>query len=201
MRSIFALLLLSQLSSADVSHEDAYRVRVTVALSPRERAAFVLEVHPEWAPLGAARFGELLKEDFFSDVRFFRVIPNFVAQFGLNGDPSVTETWKDRKILDDPVVTSNKRGSLTFASSGPNTRTTQLFLNFRDNARLDRMGFSPFAIVVEGMEVVDRIYSAYGDGPPRGRGPKQGRIVREGNPYLSAEFPELSYIVSAERIS
>jgi peptidyl-prolyl cis-trans isomerase A (cyclophilin A) len=143
------------------------------------------------------RFYELVASGFYDNVRFFRVLPGFVAQFGIHGDPAVAEAWEKMSIPDDPVVQSNKRGTVSFATAGPNTRTTQLFINYRDNPALDGMGFSPIGEVVEGMQVVDSLYAGYGEGPPDGRGPDQGRIRREGNSYLEREFPKLDYIRTA----
>jgi peptidyl-prolyl cis-trans isomerase A (cyclophilin A) len=160
--------------------------------------AFTVRVVPDWAPLGAARFRSLVESGFYDGARFFRVLPGFVAQVGISGDPEVTRKWDKTEIKDDPVKQSNTRGRVTFATAGPNTRTTQIFINFSDkNARLDGMGFSPFGEVVEGMEVVERLHSGYGEGAPRGRGPDQGRIEKEGNAYLEREFPKLDYIKTA----
>ena len=151
----------------------------------------VIEVIPEWAPLGAARFRELVEDGFFDGCRFFRVVPNFVVQFGINGDPAVHSKW-DKKISDDPVTQSNKRGTLTFATSGPNTRTSQLFISLKDNARLDGMGFSPFGRIVSGMEAVDKITSEYGERP------QQPLIEQQGNVYLEREFPNMDYVKTAK---
>ncbi len=151
----------------------------------------VIEVIPEWAPLGAARFRELVEDGFFDGCRFFRVVPNFVVQFGINGDPAVHSKW-DKKISDDPVTQSNKRGTLTFATSGPNTRTSQLFISLKDNARLDGMGFSPFGRIVSGMEAVDKITSEYGERP------QQPLIEQQGNVYLEKEFPNMDYVKTAK---
>lgn len=161
------------------------------------KGKFTIEVTRALAPNGADRFYNLVRSGYFTDVEFFRVISGFMCQFGIHGDPKVSSAWRIAKIPDDPVKTSNTRGSITFATAGPNTRTTQLFINFVDNANLDRMGFSPFGKVVEGMDVVDKINSEYGEGAPRGRGPEQGRIQMEGNAYLKKEFPNLDYIKSA----
>ena len=135
------------------------------------KGTFVIEVHRDWAPIGADRFYNLVKNGFYDDVRFFRVIPGFMAQFGIHGTPAVAKLWRPRAIKDDPVKQSNKRGYVTFATAGPNTRTTQLFINFGDNAALDKQGFAPFGQVVTGMDVVDKIYNGYGEGAPRGAGP------------------------------
>jgi peptidyl-prolyl cis-trans isomerase A (cyclophilin A) len=161
------------------------------------QGAFVVQVDRDWAPNGADRFYNLVKNGFYNDVRFFRVISNFMAQFGINGDPKLSPAWRTARIPDDPVRQSNKRGNITFATSGPNSRTTQLFINFRDNAGLDGQGFAPFGQVVSGMDVVDKLYSGYGEGAPSGRGPEQGRIQGEGNAYLTKEFPQLDYIRKA----
>ncbi len=135
-----------------------------------------------------------MKSGYFADARFFRVIPGFMAQFGIHGDPHVAAAWRDATIADDPVRQHNSRGAVSFATAGPGTRTTQLFINYGDNRQLDGMGFAPFGRVVEGMDVVDRLYGAYGEGAPRGRGPDQGRIQVEGNAYLEREFPQLDYV-------
>jgi peptidyl-prolyl cis-trans isomerase A (cyclophilin A) len=158
---------------------------------------FVVEVHRDWAPHGADRFYNLVKNGFFNDARFFRVISGFMVQFGISGDPKVAAAWRDASIADDPVKQSNTRGMVTFATRGPNTRTTQVFINYADNARLNGMGFAPFGQVVSGMNVVDALYSKYGEGGPRGNGPEQGRIQSEGNAYLTQAFPNLDYIKTA----
>lgn len=155
----------------------------------------IVEVRRAWAPRGADRFLELIEAGYYADVAFFRVLPGFVAQFGISGNPEAGASWRDRTIDDDVPKASNTRGRISFAMAGPNTRTTQLFINYTDNSRLDGMGFSPFAEVVEGMEFVDELYGGYGEGPPHGKGPDQGRIHSEGNDYLRAEFPELDYLV------
>ena len=170
-----------------------------------ERKSFKVEVHPEWAPLGAARFAELVATpNFFDGVRFFRTIAGFMSQFGIPGKPAVAAAWKDKKIADDPVVESNTRGMLSFATSGKDSRTTQMFINLVDNKNLDGMGFSPFGKVVEGMETVDALYSGYGEGGAGdgsdGRGPSQGRVQEEGNKYLKRVFPKLSYIESVTAV-
>ena len=157
----------------------------------------VIEVHRDWAPLGADRFYNLVRSGYFDGVRFFRVIPGFMAQFGIHGDPQVAAAWRDATIPDDPVREHNARGTVSFATAGPGTRTTQLFINYGDNSRLDGMGFSPFGRVVEGMDVVDRLYGGYGEGAPRGRGPDQSTIQAQGNAYLERAFPELDYVKRA----
>lgn len=149
---------------------------------------FVVEVHRDWAPLGADRFYNLVRHGFFTNASFFRVVPNFVVQFGLNADPAVNKAWADANIKDDPVVQTNSRGRLVFATAGPGTRTTQLFINFRDNGRLDGMGFAPFGEVIDGMDVVDKIYPGYGEQP------SQDLITSQGDAYISQNFPNIDKI-------
>lgn len=158
------------------------------------KGTFVVEVTRVWAPYGADRFYDLIQQHFYDDARFFRVLKGFVVQFGINKDPEVETRWRNNVIPDDAVRQTNARGTITFATSGPNTRTTQLFINLADNARLDQSGFSPFGKVVQGMEVVDQLYSGYGEGEPQGEGPNQEKIEARGNEYLSADFPRLDYI-------
>ena len=158
---------------------------------------FVVAVHRDWAPLGVDRFYNLVSNGFYDDVRIYRSIENFMAQFGLNGDPYVNQAWKDTYIVDDPVRQSNTRGRMTFAKGGLHTRTTELFVNFRDNSNLDGSGFAPFGEVIEGMDAVDAIYTGYGEGPPRGDGPYAAMAQARGNEYLDAEFPELTQIIRA----
>ncbi len=160
---------------------------------------FTVEVTRSLAPNGADRFYNLVRSGYFKDVAFFRVIPGFMCQFGIHGDPKVAAAWnKDKaQIPDDAVKAGNTRGAITFATAGPNKRTTQLFINFGDNSRLDKTGFSPFGKVTEGMDVVDKINGEYGEGAPSGRGPSQNRIQTEGNAYLKKDFPNLDYIKSA----
>jgi len=158
------------------------------------QGAVVIEVHRDWAPLGADRFYNLVKNGFYDDVRFFRVLAGFMAQFGMNGDPSVQAAWGAARFNDDPVKESNKRGYVTFAkSSAPNSRSTQVFINFGDNAPLDSQGFAPFGRVVQGMEAVDKLYTGYGSNNV----PDQGQITAEGNKYLMASYPKLDYIKTA----
>jgi len=154
---------------------------------------FVVHVTRAWAPLGADRFYNLVKNGFFTNVVFFRVVPNFVVQFGINGDPKVAGAWSHATIHDDPVKQSNIRGTLTFATAGPNTRTTQIFINFGDNSSLDKQGFSSFGEVVEGMDVVDKLYSGYGEQVTN----LQGEIETRGNDFLKVRFPNLDSIKSA----
>jgi len=161
------------------------------------KGVFVIEVTRAWAPKGADRFYNLVKNGFYDNVRFFRVISSFMVQFGINGDPAIMTRWRGAQISDDPVTQSNKRGMITFAMAGPNTRTSQVFINFNDNSQLDQSGFAPFGRVVSGMNVVDSINAEYGEGAPRGRGPDQSRIQNEGNAYLMKDFPRLDYIKKA----
>jgi peptidyl-prolyl cis-trans isomerase A (cyclophilin A) len=153
---------------------------------------FVVEVTRSLAPNGADRFYNLVRSGYFNEIGIFRVVPNFMCQFGIHGDPAVSAKWREANIVDDPVKTSNTRGSITFATAGPNTRTTQLFINFADNTFLDEQGFSPFGKVTQGMDVVDKINSQYRESP------NQGRIQGEGNAYLKPNFPNLDYIKSAK---
>ena len=159
---------------------------------------FVIEVTRAWAPLGADRFYNLVKNGYFNDVRFFRVIPGFMVQFGINGDPAVNRVWQPARIQDDPVKESNAPGYVTFAKTGePNSRTTQVFINFGNNAGLDRQGFAPFGRVITGMDVVNKINGEYGEGAPSGRGPDQGRAQTEGNAYFTRSFAKLDYVKTA----
>lgn len=163
---------------------------------------FVIEVHRDWAPLGADRFHELVSSGFYDGTRFFRTLPKFVVQWGLSGDPAVTKFWeKNKNLSDDPVVRSNLRGFVTFATGGPNTRTTQLFVNMADNSRLDSRGFSPFGKIVTGMEIFDRLYANYGEGAPNGPGPDQDKIEDQGETYLARDFPMLDKVIKARMVS
>jgi peptidyl-prolyl cis-trans isomerase A (cyclophilin A) len=161
------------------------------------KGKFVVEVTRAWSPNGADRFYNLVKNGFYNDTRFFRVISGFMVQFGIHGDPAVSAPWRMARIPDDSVKQSNKRGYITFATAGPNTRTTQVFINFGDNAGLDSQGFSAFGRVTSGMDVVDKLYSGYGEGAPRGRGPDQGQIQSQGNAYLTKDFPQMDYVKTA----
>jgi peptidyl-prolyl cis-trans isomerase A (cyclophilin A) len=152
---------------------------------------FVVLVHRSWAPKGADRFYNLVKYGFFDNCRFFRVLPNFMVQFGINGDPTIQAPWRNANLQDDPVTQSNKRGVITFATAGPNTRTTQVFINFKDNAFLDKQGFAPFGEVVSGMEAVAKINAEYKEQPD------QTLVQRQGNAYLTKQFPRLDYVRKA----
>src|SRR5262245_41372009 len=171
---------------------DTYKVKFDTS-----KGAFVVEVRRAWAPNGADRFYNLVRNGFYDNVRFFRVIPGFMVQFGIHGDPKIASSWREANIKDDPVTQSNKKGYITYATRGPNTRTTQVFINFGDNAALDQQGFAPFGQVVSGMNVVEAINAEYGEGAPRGRGPDQGRMQTEGNAYLAKDFARLDFVKKA----
>ena len=176
---------------------DHYRAKLVTT-----KGDIVIEVTREWSPHGADRFHELVTNGFFTDIAFFRVMEGFMAQVGMYGNPVVHAKWEDANIPDDPVAKSNLRAMVTFAKSGaPNSRSTQIFINYSSNSNLDAMGFAPFGKVVEGMDVADSLHNGYGDGPPRGRGPDQIRIRKEGNALLKRDFPKLDYIKTAEILS
>lgn len=180
-------LLYPQAPEMNVEAPASYRARFATSAGD-----FVVQVHREWAPIGADRFYNLVANGYYDGARFFRVIQGFMAQFGMNADPLVTAQWRAAAIQDDPVVETNARGRVTFAMTNqPNSRTTQVFINFGNNANLDGMGFAPFGEIVEGMEVVDALYAGYGEAP------NQGQIQALGNEYLESDFPELDYVVRA----
>ena len=180
-------------TTANEHAPDSYKVRFDTS-----KGEFVITVNRNWAPIGADRFYTLVKSGFFDGVRFFRVIPNFVVQFGIAADPAVDAKWRDANLHDDPVTQSNRRGTVTYATEPtPNTRAAQVFINLADNARLDAKGFAPFGAVIQGMEVVDQFYSGYGEGAPQGIGPAQDRAHAEGNAYFERDFPKLDYIKKA----
>ena len=196
--SAFAAPAFSQ--SAGLANPASLRETAPAAYKARfdtSKGVFVIEVQRDWAPNGADRFYNLVKNGFYDNVRFFRVISGFMVQFGINGDPKISAPWRDARIADDPVKQSNKRGFITYAMAGPNTRTSQVFINFGDNASLDSQGFSPFGRVVTGMNVVDALNAEYGEGAPRGRGPDQGRVQMEGNAYLARDFGKLDFVKKA----
>jgi len=159
---------------------------------------FIMQLRPDWAPIGVARFEELASISFYDQCRVFRAIPDFVAQFGINGDPVRHAAYVYRNIMDDPVLSTNARGTVAFAMKGPNTRTTQIFINTRleGNTFLDQKGFAPIGEIVDGMDVVDLFYSGYGESPPDGTGPDQSQIQSIGNKYLKERFPLLSYFTN-----
>lgn len=171
---------------------DSFVVTFTTSKGP-----FDVLVRRRWAPRGADRVFHLANAHYYDGVRFFRVVKGFVAQFGMHGDTAVGAAWRGRRFPDDSVRTANLRGRVTFASAGPNTRTTQLFINLADNLRLDPLGFAPVGEVTTGMDIVELLHAGYGEGAPRGKGPDQGRITREGNAYLARDFPALDSVVTA----
>ncbi len=182
----------AEVQTAENSQKDGKTFKV---LFETKKGNFVIQVHPDWAPRGAARFKELVETGFYDDCRFFRVLPNFMVQFGINGNPDVQARWRDNTIRDDPVRRSNMRGTVSFAMAGPGSRTAQVFINYKNNSEsLDPQGFSPFGEVIEGMGVVDKINAEYGEEP------SQGAIQRQGNAYLNREFPNLDYIKTARII-
>jgi peptidyl-prolyl cis-trans isomerase A (cyclophilin A) len=181
---------LLQPASLTAKAPDVFSVQFTTT-----KGDFVVEVTRAWAPLGADRFYNLVKHGFFTDAAFFRVVPGFIVQFGLSADPGVNKVWHSANIKDDPVTQSNRPGTITFATAGPNTRTTQLFINFGNNAPLDRQGFSPFGRVTSGMDVVQKLYAGYGEQPD------QGSITALGKAYLDKNFPKIDSIQSAKIVS
>ena len=173
-------------ASLNAKAPDTYEVKFTTT-----KGDFVVQVTREWAPLGADRFYNLVQHGFFTDAAFFRLVPGFIVQFGLSADPAVNKVWRSANIKDDRVTQSNRPGTLTFATAGPNTRTTQLFINYGNNASLDSQGFAPFGKVTSGMDVVQKLYSGYGERPD------QGTITMEGKAYIDKNFPNLDRIKSA----
>ena len=171
---------------------DSFRARFQTT-----KGTFVIAVHRAWAPRGADRFYNLVRSGYYDGAKFFRVLPGFMAQFGIHGDPAVSRAWYSQQIPDDPVLRTNIRGMLSFATAGPGTRTTQVFINYGNNDRLDAMGFAPFGQVVEGMEVVDQLYAGYGESAPGGRGPIQGQMQAQGDKYLDRGFPRLDKVIKA----
>jgi len=188
----FFLLTAAALLAGCSKQADSSRVKLETS-----KGDIIVQVHKEWAPLGAERFIELVKSGFYDKARFFRVVAGFMVQFGITGDPNVQAKWREAIIQDDPVTQSNTRGKLSFATKGPGSRTSQVFINLVDNVRLDQAGFAPFAEVVSGIEVVDQLYSGYGEGAPRGSGPDQSLIQTQGNAYLERDFPRLDFIKKA----
>ena len=174
---------------------ETFRVRFETSVGD-----FTVEAHRAWSPRGADRFYQLVRAGFYDDTRFYRAIGNFMAQFGLHGDPQVNYAWRNEYIQDEATLQSNTRGRLAFAKGGRHSRTTELFISTKDNSYLDDQGFSPFGEVIEGMEAVDRIHTGYGEGPPQGSGPYAEMIHARGNAYLDTEFPDLTHIVRATLI-
>ncbi|MBZ5520678.1 MAG: peptidylprolyl isomerase [Acidobacteriia bacterium] len=199
---LFCLLLFASTNRAVSAAEPAasaagvFRVKIETSAG-----AFVIEAHRDWAPHGVERFHELVRAGYFDDSRFFRIVPGFIAQFGIAGDPKVATAWRNRTIPDDPVVQHNQRGYMSYAMTGPDTRSTQIYINLADNSRLDAQGFAPFAKVVEGMEVVDKLYSGYGENSGGGmRAGKQQKMFEEGNAWLDREFPRLDKLMRATMV-
>ena len=195
------LLSIAAMTIAGSSPSDPQSPAQFKVLFQTTRGDLTIDVTRAWSPRGADRFYRLVKDGFYDGARFFRVIRSprpFMAQFGINADPKVTAKWMDANIQDDPVTQHNTRGMISFATSGANTRSTQLFINYSDNSRLDELGFSPIAVVSSGMDVVDQFYADYGEGAPDGNGPEQERIEKEGNAYLESAFPKLDYIKTAK---
>jgi len=176
---------------------DEFRVKIETS-----KGAFIIEAHRDWSPRGVDRFYNLVRTGFFNDSRLFRIRANYIAQFGIAGDPIIAKTWREQAFPDDPVKQSNLRGYVAFAMTGPNTRTTQIYINLKDNTNLDSQGFSPIGKVVEGMDVVDHFYSEYGETSGGGmRTGKQAKMFEEGNPWLDREFPKLDKLISAKVVS
>jgi peptidyl-prolyl cis-trans isomerase A (cyclophilin A) len=209
LRRLFPLFVLAAFAGCEASRQDSAPAppdEVAEATAPDKGPTYdvrlettegdvVVRVHEDWAPHGARRFRELVEEKYYDGAKVFRVVQGFVAQFGMAADPAVNAKWDKNTIPDDPVRRSNKRGTVTFATSGPDSRTAQIFINLADNPNLDGMGFSPFGEVVEGMDIVDKFYSGYGEAP------QQPLIGERGNAYLEAEFPELDAIKTAHIVS
>jgi len=177
------------LGPAAANAPETFRVKFTTT-----KGDFVVAVHRDWAPNGADRFRELVEAGYYDGCKFFRAVKGFMVQFGINGDPALNEKWRENRIPDDPVQQSNLRGRITFATSGPHSRTTQLFINYGDNSRLDGMGFAPFGEIVEGMDVVDQLNQEYDEEPSR----YQDKIQSEGNAFLEQAYPRLDGIVTAK---
>jgi peptidyl-prolyl cis-trans isomerase A (cyclophilin A) len=196
-----ACLALSGCSSSEPAKEkavessrapDLFKIKLDTSKGP-----VVVEIHRDWAPIGADHLYELVKHGYYDGARFFRVLPGFMAQFGLAADPAVTKKWVNARLPDDPVTQHNTVGMLTYATAGPASRTTQLFINMADNSRLDAQGFAPLGTVISGMDAVMSLYSGYGEGAPNGAGPDQQTITSQGNEYLQAHFPMLDFIKTA----
>ena len=199
LRRVAAVAMLAAAGChAPVASAPARASAVTRVRIETSKGAFVLEVNRDWAPRGADRLLELVRTKFFDDSRFFRVREKYIAQFGIAGDPAVTKKWDGKYFPDDSVRTSNVRGTFAFAMTGPNLRNTQIYINLVDNKQLDAQGFSPVGRVVEGMDVVDRIYSGYGEDAGGGlRLGKQQKMLEEGNKHLDANFSKLDKLVRA----
>jgi peptidyl-prolyl cis-trans isomerase A (cyclophilin A) len=191
MRSLFLAVLL--LPPQDAKAPAEFKVRLDTT-----KGDIVLKITRDWAPKGADRFHALVKAGYYDDCRFYRVLPKYIAQFGISGTPATAAKWKELPIDDDPVKQKNTRGRLTFARGGPNTRTTNLFINLKDSTSLDGDGFAPIGEVVEGMDIADQLFSGYGDGAPKGKGPSQKKIYEQGNAWLQKDYKDLDYIKTAK---
>lgn len=175
---------------------EAYRVKFETS-----KGEFVVEVTRAWSPHGADHFYDLVRTGYYDGNRFFRVVRNFIVQFGISGDPSANRLWAQANIPDDPVKQNNKKGTITYAQLGPRSRATQVFINLKDNGKvLDKAGFAPFGKVISGMDVVENFYNSYGEVPPRGDGPDPNQIEIRGNAYLESRFPRLDYVSKAYTI-
>jgi peptidyl-prolyl cis-trans isomerase A (cyclophilin A) len=190
MRVLLAIALL--VFPQDSKAPDQFKVKLETT-----KGDIVLSITRDWAPKGADRLHALVQSGYYDGCRFYRVLPKFIAQFGISGTPTVAAKWKEQPIDDDPAKEKNTRGRVTFAKAGPNSRTANLFINLKDNTNLDADGFTPVGEVVEGLEVADQLFSGYGDGAPRGRGPSQKKIYEQGNAWLEKEFKDLDYIKKA----
>ena len=190
MRALLVLALL--LPAQDAKAPAEFKVKLETS-----KGDIVLKITREWAPKGADRFYSLVKNGYYDECCFYRVLPKYIAQVGIHGDPKISLKWHEAAIDDDPVKQKNTRGRVTFAKGGPNSRTTNIFINLKDSTSLDRDGFAPFAEVVDGMDVADQLHSGYGEGAPKGRGPGQKKIYDEGNAYLLKDFKDLDYIKTA----
>ncbi len=192
-RLLALVIALACTTSAAKRAPEIFRVRFETT-----RGEFVVEAHREWAPIGADRFYDLVRQRFFDGQRFFRVRAGAFAQFGIPGDPRTAQAWRNATIPDDPVRTSNDRGTIAYAFTKPGTRATQMFINLKDNKDYDAQGFAPFGRVVSGMDVVDSFYSGYGESSGGGmRAGHQGVLFAEGNAWLGRNFPKLDSIVTA----
>jgi peptidyl-prolyl cis-trans isomerase A (cyclophilin A) len=191
MRSLFLAVLL--LPPQDAKAPAEFKVRLDTT-----KGDIVLKITRDWAPKGADRFHALVKAGYYDDCRFYRVLPKYIAQFGISGTPATAAKWKELPIDDDPVKQKNTRGRVTFARGGPNTRTTNLFINLKDSTSLDGDGFAPIGEVVEGMDIADQLFSGYGDGAPKGKGPSQKKIYEQGNAWLQKDYKDLDYIKTAK---
>ena len=192
--TLVATLFVGMTTDVQAQAPATYRVKMETT-----KGTFYIDVTRSWCPNGADQFYKLVNSGFYNECAFFRVIDGFMAQVGINGNPATQTKWRDQTIQDDPVSKSNLKGYVSFAkTSAPHSRTTQIFINYGDNRRLDKYGFAPFGYISkEGMKVVDSLYKGYGEGAPSGRGPSQERIQLEGNQYLKQEFPRLDYITKA----